>query len=265
MSFKSFLFPSKKSSNDSRDLKLHTIQGGPLKGYQMHLNLNAAPWQKEMLEGVFDKFIFDELETINTLKSEVIWDIGAHVGYHTLCFAAIAGQMGKVVSFEPNIYNFKRLSMNCSANAELAKTITLVDKALSDANGEAAFVFNEKIDTGESSGSGLETAFQYSYEINIENAPKTKVAMLTADSYIEANPDLAPTLMKIDVEGAEFNVLSGAATILQKYRPLLVIEVHNITAMFYVQKHLSNINYDTKLLNETQSSSSRCHIIAYPL
>ena len=71
-----------------------------------------------------------------------------------------------------------------------------------------------------------------------------------------------PSIIKIDVEGAESLVLEGAVELLSKYKPLLLIEVNNITQMFYVQKRLLKIGYNLEILDKEHTSLSRCFIIA---
>jgi hypothetical protein len=73
-----------------------------------------------------------------------------------------------------------------------------------------------------------------------------------------------PSLIKIDVEGAELLVLEGAMELLTTHKPFLLIEVHNIIMMFKVQKLLSRLEYDLEILDEENSSVSRCFIRARP-
>jgi hypothetical protein len=71
-----------------------------------------------------------------------------------------------------------------------------------------------------------------------------------------------PSVIKIDVEGAEKLVLEGSLNLLLEYKPILLIEVHNITMMFYVQKILCELGYNSEILDSDNSSLSRCFIIA---
>ena len=70
--------------------------------------------------------------------------------------------------------------------------------------------------------------------------------------------------MKIDVEGAEQLVLEGATKLLAIAQPLLFVEVHNISQMFYVQRLLLGAGYEMEILDAEHASLSRCFTVARP-
>ena len=92
----------------------------------------------------------------------------------------------------------------------------------------------------------------------------TKVEAVRADALIAAGRVPPPTIMKIDVEGAEQFVLEGAPELLRTKRPLLIVEVHNITQMFHVQKLLNAAGYEMEILEDEHASVSRCFTLARP-
>ena len=112
-----------------------------------------------MHEGTYDSFIYKVIDEFGPMKGSTIWDVGAHIGYHSLAFAALVGPSGHVVAFEPNPYNIKRLHQHLERNVDLGKHITLMTCALSNVDGEEDFVFSPEIDDGRSSGSHLHQAF----------------------------------------------------------------------------------------------------------
>lgn len=238
------------------------VVDGPVKGYQMFLDLNSPTyWHGAMIKGKYDSFIYDALRPYQTMGATV-WDLGAHIGYHSLAFAALVGETGKVVAFEPNPHNFQRLSQNIEKNSDISKRITLMTCALSNFDGQSEFFFSSEVDNGKSSGSHLEEAIVPEEKSAYDGFKKELVQTAKADTLLKQNFASMPSIIKIDVEGAESLVLEGAVELLSKYKPLLLIEVHNITQMFYVQKRLLKIGYNLEILDKEHTSLSRCFIIA---
>jgi FkbM family methyltransferase len=241
------------------------VAAGPLAGGQLFLDPGApAYWEREMLAGTFDPFIYETLAAWGRAQGGVFWDVGAHIGYHSLCFAALAGPSGRVVSFEPNPFNAARLRQHLDKNPELAARVTLETCALSDSDGEASFEFSPEIDDGTSSGSHLSAATAPGEAWEYEHFKRTDVRVARADTLLAEGRLPAPSVMKIDVEGAEQMVLEGARGLLSDVRPLLFVEVHNISQMFHVQNILFRAGYAMDILDAEHSSASRCFTVARP-
>lgn len=239
------------------------VTAGPLTGGWLFLDTDASPdWQREMAEGSFDPFIYEVLGRWHGVEGMTFWDVGAHIGYHSLSFANLLNERGRVISFEPNAYNVERFRLHLGRNPKLAARITLLTTTLSNIDGEASFEFSPVIDDGTSSGSHLATASLPADASDYVGFKEMTVKTLRADSLLRELP--APTVMKIDVEGAEQMVLEGASEILTNARPLLFLEVHSITQMFYVQKILLDARYTIEILDEENASPSRCFIVARP-
>lgn len=238
------------------------IKRGELAGREILIN-SAGAYQEEMIEGEYDKFIFDYLKKFN-LKGKVFFDIGAHIGYHTLCFASIAGTEGKTVSFEPNCFNIERIKMNLEKNQDLAKTIFLLEKAVSNIVSYETFVFSDKVDKGSSSGSFLnssDTFWEKSKYEDLYGFKKCEVQTVTIDEFVK-NSGLLPAAIKMDIEGAENLALSGAKKTLADHKPILLIEVHSIFNMFRVYELLNSLGYKIELLKKEKDG--RCFITAIP-
>lgn len=231
----------------------------------MLLNLSApAFWHKKMMEGCYDSFIYDTLAKLVPIKDAIVWDVGAHIGYHSLAFAALVGPSGHVVAFEPNPHNIERLRQHLERNTDLEERITLMTCALGNVNGEADFVFSPEIDNGSSSGSHLSQAFVPQKPQSYQSFSQQKVPVVTADTLLRDKRVPAPSIIKIDVEGAESLVLAGAKHLLGNLRPVLLIEVHHITAMHDTLNILLRLGYHTNIVGEAPNSSSRCFIVAQP-
>lgn len=235
----------------------HTVRSGPIAGAQLFLSRTDEGAWKEMVEGTFDLFFYEELQKRRDLKGAVCWDIGAHIGYHSLGFAALGAD---VVAFEPNEHNAKLLRMHLERNANLGERIRHLAVALADRDGEMTFVQSSDL-SGASSGSHLDAGLQ-----PLESYPgfdRVRVPVVRIDTLIEERGERKPDVLKIDVEGNEALVLRGGQKLLTNHKPVLLIEVHHIRLMFEVQELLLRYGYDIKLLDEDHGTASRCFIMAY--
>src|SRR6185312_5031510 len=72
-----------------------SFTGGRLKGRPFFCNPDAQEYQAMMLEGNFDDFLFKQVDTLDW-SGKVIFDIGSHIGFHTMNFADRVGPKGRV-------------------------------------------------------------------------------------------------------------------------------------------------------------------------
>jgi FkbM family methyltransferase len=131
-------------------------------------------------------------------------DVGANIGFFTMRFARWVGPAGTVVAIEPEAENFRELvrRVNASGLSRQVKTIAAVADA---ASGEAHLVINPD--------------HPGDHRLGDEGLP---VAAVTIDAISEGR---TPALIKIDVQGAEAQVLAGAERTLQRVHPVLFIEI----------------------------------------
>jgi FkbM family methyltransferase len=239
------------------------VKSGPLKGGQLFLAPDLFEVWNEMINGRYDSFIYEEIERCCNIVGAVCWDIGAHFGYHSFSFASLVGENGQVYAFEPNPFNVARFKMHLEKNKTQAKRITLNTFAISDVDGEMTFVFSNDVDGRRSTGSHLQNV-NPPLEAGVYNNFKTQtVKTLTIDSFINTPDARIPDIIKIDVEGAELLVLMGGKEFFKNHKPIIFMEVHNILMMFYVHKFLLEHGYSVHVLNENNSTPSRCFIMAH--
>lgn len=142
-------------------------------------------------------------------------DIGANIGMYTVLASHLVGEKGRVLAAEPVPTTAALFRLNLSRNAR--RNVEFFQGA---ATSEAGPVTIHVAQGGE----------EYSSLGNIAhpNAPSEQTAVEvegdTLDHLCEKN-NLQPTLVKIDVEGAEGLVLSGAQKVFENYRPVLVSEL----------------------------------------
>lgn len=150
-------------------------------------------------------------------EGNVIWDIGANVGSFSFAAATIAGAGGSVLSVEADIWlaGLIRKSANLRQNRHLR--IDVLPAAVSDRIGIAAFTIAAR---GRASNS-LEATGARSQAGGVRE--RHFAPTVTLDSLLEVSRP--PDMVKIDVEGAEAAVLSGASRLLREVRPILYCEV----------------------------------------
>lgn len=134
-------------------------------------------------------------------------DVGAHIGNHTLWFAGVCGM--RTTSIEPNVNSFLRLSANIDRNNLPARPLLMA------AGAEQARANVEELRQG---NSGMSRAV-YAEDGDVPVRPLDSLGLT----------DVA--LIKIDTEGAELEVLFGAASILATDQPLLYVETDNLRAV----------------------------------
>jgi FkbM family methyltransferase len=159
----------------------------------------------------------------------VCWDVGANVGFYTLLFAQLVGPEGTVFAFEPLRRNVELLRQHVEMNRY--QNVRITSCALGDVDGEAGF------DPGPDASMGHVTA-----------AGPVKVSCLRADTLLAANKVRTPDLIKIDVEGAEADVLRGARRAMER-RPAIFLATHGETAHRECMALLKTFGYEVHALD----------------
>jgi FkbM family methyltransferase len=166
-----------------------------------------------------------EKETISFLKrivlpGDIIYDIGANIGYYTLIFSKLAGPTGWIHSFEPSKREFFLLAENIKLN--FLNNVYINQFAVSDFPGIIEMSVFDDPAYGAYNTIGLPTHQRVENQIFRKEA----VRSITLDEYYAAYSVQKPSILKIDVEGAEMNVLKGGKKLLScDDSPILVIEI----------------------------------------
>jgi FkbM family methyltransferase len=242
----------------------HRMTAGPLEGCELLLAPSLAAAWREMISGAYEPFMLQSIKEHLDLKGAVVWDVGAHIGFHSLCFASEVGEHGAVVSFEPTAASHERLQKNIDRNQSLKGRIRAFNMALSDKRGTLSFVYSDGVDI-RNTASHFCDVIPPSEDSEYEDFKTTTVPTDSVDDLIQTENLPPPDVLKIDVEGAEFLVLQGARKTLGKKRPHLLMEVHNISMMFETQRLLHELNYEMILIDEENTTVSRAFFLAKPL
>lgn len=229
------------------------IAAGPLAGRQLLIDRRGNGAWEDMIAGRFDAAIYSFVATALPAHDAVLWDVGAHFGFHTLGFASIVGPRGRVVAFEPNPSNRERLERNLERNVDLAARIAILPCALADRDGESPLVLSRDIESGASSMSFLDGTLSSVETGTTGTWDKLVVPVRTADAIVR-DDGAAPDVIKIDVEGAELLVLRGAEEIMRTTRPALIVEAHSAKLTFEIQRWLDARGYEVQALADLAPS-----------
>jgi FkbM family methyltransferase len=165
---------------------------------------------KLLLLGEYEPHLTKVFERLVTPGMTVL-DVGANIGYYTAMAAERVGPDGRVVAFEPDPQNYELLARNaasmCSARVEVH------DWALSD-HGGAATLFR---DYRSSSRSTLVR------EVVRKPGGELEVRLRTLDAWFAGDGGRVD-LIKIDTEGSEGRIIRGGLQLIERCRPILVME-----------------------------------------
>jgi FkbM family methyltransferase len=201
--------------------------------YRFHMDLSLG-WLQKIY---FLKPDVYEWETQQALRRWIrpgmtVLDIGAHIGYMTLLLADLVGPLGRVYAFEPASRIYSLLKRNVESND--LNHVTTVQMALADRASVIPLYINPVNDGNNSLGSMKDNP-DFS-GVNPEDHQE-KVPTDTLDHFLQARGIQHVDLIKIDVEGAEPLVFSGARDLLSRPdAPLIICEVGDINQPYFGQR-----------------------------
>ena len=156
---------------------------------------------------------YEELEAkIMEEKIEIgniVVDVGANIGLHTLNMARIVGSTGQVFAFEPDPSNFEILKKNVKINNY--KNIILEQKAVGDKHGRTTLY--------QSDHPGKHRIFPQTEQAKSQ----VQVELTNLDNYFDSDMIDKINFIKIDVEGLEFSVLKGMKNILKNSKKIKIL------------------------------------------
>lgn len=162
-------------------------------------------------------------------------DIGANIGFFSVFAGHLVGPAGRVLAFEPDPRNRERLERNLGSN-ELAHA-AVSDRVVGARAGPIQFFLNRD----DSGGSALWDPGVFPGNHNSKASPAPMTLFATTLDAALAERSIAPRLVKIDTEGAESAILSGAAASLAGAAiPYVIAELHEfgLERMGSSQQHL---------------------------
>ena len=202
-------------------------------------------------------------------EGDIVIDIGAHIGPYTLKASKLVGLNGKVVAIEADPSNYDILNRNIELNK--FTNVTAVNCAAYSKEEKIKLYLPSKEEREEGKKEASSSYTKYNtimYERAHNETKFVEVQANTLDYLLQLNGIKHEQVnwIKIDVEGAEYEVLKGAKDILSKSDNIsLLIEIHNLSATntnLYepIKEFLNSYNY--KIDFEKIAKSGEKHIIA---
>ena len=204
-------------------------------------------------------------ETVEIIRrfvgsGHICMDVGANVGSLSLALAQRTGSMGKVFAFEPGPLLARRFQRNVQFNPRFHDIIILNEVGLSDKEGK--LFWNEDMENRGNAG--------------LLGRSGQQVDVTTVDRFVQSNCLQKLDFVKIDVEGMEFEVLSGGLETWQRFEPILYFETMHAVESILKKPLFRNIQgmlqaigytlykYSNGELFEASSSDHNYNTIALP-
>lgn len=225
------------------------VTHGPLAGTFFLLpSGRGAEWTERFISGQYEPAMLAALGSL-ARQGGVLYDLGAHMGYYSCAWLALGG--GRVEAFEPAPFSRSVLKETLSRN-HLADKVRIHDVALGNANDQAN-LFIDEADIGAASAAFIDTiggtdTLTKLAGSRLPGARKIVVPLRRLEDFAIEMDLPAPSVIKIDVEGAEAHVLAGAQRILSECGPIILCEVHTVEAGVELADHMAKIGYELKVL-----------------
>ena len=197
------------------------ILGGPIKGLKWVVgSFNHGCWI-----GTYEA---QKVQTYVTYLGKlpahsVIYDCGSHVGYYSL-ISATHNSTFRVHCFEPLEKNIAYLQEHIRLNT--ISNIEVHPWATGKSNATVYFQSGESSSTGKISSQG-----------------KIPTQQVSLDSCIESKLFPPPNLIKMDIEGAEYETLLGAKSLIQCYKPIIFLATHGTSVHQQCLQLLEELGY----------------------
>lgn len=231
----------------------HRISAGPAKGLVFRIRL---PDDKLYWTGHWEAEIASTLAKL-VKPGMVCLDIGGHRGF----MAGILAQHGacKVHCFEPNPENIAQIEDVCALNPGLA--ICLHPFAIGEEDGVVEFEVMPDSAMGKLAGS--------EFQFDRPGVKTLKVIKRSLDSLVSEGVIKPAKIIKIDIEGGEFDALRGAERMICEQKPVLLIEIHTLALLNRCSDWLRQRGYwidfvERHVLPIDPDHFRVCHILATP-
>jgi FkbM family methyltransferase len=219
----------------------------PKQGYKFFCRINR------------DDFLFmtnhenEIMEYFNPNEGDTVVDVGAHIGLYSLIAAKRVGPSGKVIAIEPDPENFKILKKNILLNQ--LSNVEALECAVYSTRGKLR-LFLPELEQGR-------TIFNTVMQDRARTSTNfLEVEANTLDNIMDENNIQRVNYLKIDVEGAELEVLKGAVNTLSSNKDLtLLIEVHGDANYKPILEIFEEYKFQIIYENKYYPSNDR-HIIA---
>ena len=225
-----------------------TILSGPARGMRINLHGSAVAFATGTAEPRLQSALTSELR-----PGATFFDIGANVGFMTLIAARLVGPSGRVLAFEPVPANAAAIRENVALNG--IDWVEVHETAIARSTGNASLIISDV------------SAFSRLATVNVPTGAREsiEVPVTSIDEFLAGGGHPAPDVVKIDVEGAELEVIEGMRRTLAEHHPVLLCEVHDLYAEYVGL--MSSLAYETVNLDADvpgEEGGRNAHTLARP-
>jgi FkbM family methyltransferase len=152
------------------------------------------------------------------IPGDTVFDVGANIGFYSVLFSRWVGPEGKVICFEPDPDNILLLKRNLELNNCLNATV----REVAMGKAQEVSVFSRDPTTGATGHLGKGPTYgETLFGAGKEFLMPVKTETLDAEALALQPPDV----VKLDIEGGEYEVLCGGTRVLREERPLVISEL----------------------------------------
>lgn len=225
----------------------YPVLTGPLKGMRIQIGSMSGP-------GRGASVYVNQVEPDQTARfvqavrpGALVFDIGANVGYYSLLASRLVGVSGRVVAVEPAIRNLSFLHLHRELNG--LKNLSILASACSHEQALLGFEQGENFALGRvSDGASKVTTSDFAATVTIDSLTRQCAAQ--------------PAVIKIDVEGAEYDVLRGAKDTICATRPTIFLSVHSNQLRNDCLSLLHSFDYEVDPIGGSLDSADEYHFRA---
>lgn len=225
---------------------VHTVDAGPARGLNYPIKL---PEDKGIWLGTYELELATQIAAA-VQPGDICLDVGGWHGFFGGVMALAGAE--RVFIFEPLPANIAQIRRMMQLNPQLS--LDLIDAAVGDKDGTIEFCVMRDSSMGKVANSSFQQENQSHRQI--------QVRVTTLDQWSNRGTDVAPSVIKIDVEGAELLVLRGGHELLAARKPRLFIEAHSHSLAGDCQQLLEQLDYDVHTLESSEREI--CHLVASP-
>jgi FkbM family methyltransferase len=202
------------------------IRSGPLRGYRWIAG--SAPHGSWL--GTYESHV-QGLFCERVKPGDIVFDVGANVGFFTLLASKLVGPNGHVYAFEPLPRNLHYLERHLRLNG--ITNVTIQPLAIAAATGSARFRSGQHASMGQ-----------------LTDAGDLEVATASLDDLIANGTVPRPAFIKMDIEGAESDALRGAPAFLGATGLTIVLSTHGHVQQERCWSALEQAQFHLELLRD---------------
>ncbi|XOJ85149.1 FkbM family methyltransferase [Methylophilaceae bacterium Uisw_099_01] len=163
-------------------------------------------------------------------KGDTCIDVGANFGYYSIYMSQKVGSNGYVHAFEPLNHTWNILQANCILND--IDNIKNNELALDEVLGEKEIYLPDIGISGSFKLHKYDKAFK-----------KFVIKTTSLDNYVIENKVETINFIKADIEGAEFLMIKGAIKSIEKFKPILFLEIQEHSTVLFGYKPIDIMSY----------------------